>query len=86
MHRLNGEFRMTLVKCSVSVPEGDELERRRQECGIPFWPHAFVTVEGDIEKLVANWNNEYACLGYGEELYQQIIDFCELTGIETILP
>ena len=86
LHRLDGEFRMTLVRCSVSVPGADELERRRHECGIPFWPHAFVTVEGDIEKLIANWNNEYACLGYGEGLYQQIIDFCEQTGIETVLP
>jgi len=86
MHRLNGKFRMTLVKCDVSVPGAEELERRRHECGIPFWPHAFVTVEGDIDELIANWNNEYACLGYGEHLYQQIIDFCEQTGIEVILP
>ena len=84
--RVSGEFKMIIVRCSVDVPDAPELERRRQECGIPFWPHAFVTGEGDIEKMIANWNNEYACLGYGEELYQQIIDFCELTGIDIILP
>jgi len=84
--RVNGEFRMIMVRCRVDAPDARELESRRNECGIPFWPHAFVTVEGDMEKLVANWNNEYACLGYGEWLYQQIIDFCELVGIETVLP
>ena len=86
LHRVNGEFRMIMVRCSIDVPSEEELEKRRQECGIPFWPHAFVTVEGDIEELITNWNNEYACLGYGEDLYQQIIAFCELTGIEIILP
>ena len=84
--RVNGEFKMIMVRCSIDVPDAGELERRRQECGIPHWPHAFVTIEGDIEKMIANWNNEYACLGYGEALYQQIIDFCELTDIEIILP
>ena len=68
------------------MPDEEELDKRRHECGIPFWPHAFVTVEGDIEKMIVNWNNEYACLGYGEELYEQIMDFCELVGIHTILP
>jgi len=60
--RVNGEFKMIMVRCSVDAPDARELERRRQECGIPHWPHAFVTVEGDIEKMLANWNNEYACL------------------------
>lgn len=86
LSRVDGVFTMTLVRCTVSVPNAQTLKSRRHECGIPFWPHAFVTVEGDIEKMIEHWNNEYACLGYGEELYSQIIDFCELTGIETILP
>ena len=82
--RVNGEFKMIMVKCSVDVPV--DLEDRKKECGLPHWPHAFVTIEGDIEKMIVNWNNEYACLGYGEELYQQIIDFCDLLDIEIILP
>jgi len=84
--RVDGEFKMIMVKCSIDVPDAQELARRRKECGIPHWPHAFVTIEGDIEKMIISWNNEYACLGYGEELYQQIIDFCELTDIDIILP
>jgi len=36
--------------------------------------------------LLQSWNNEYACLGYGTELYSALADFCELTGIQAILP
>ena len=77
---------MVLVKCEVFEPSADEIEKRKLECGIPFWPHAFINVYADMEKLLQYWNNEYACLGYGEELYDIIIDFCELTGIEILLP
>jgi L-arabinose isomerase len=82
--RYDGKFIMVITRCTVNEPSADVIEQRRNESGIPFWPHAFVTAECDIEELLANWNNEYACLGYGEELYQQIIDFCELTGIDVI--
>ena len=58
---------------------------RLNECGIPFWPHGFVTAHCDINALIQNWTNEYACLGYGAELYPALRDFCELTGIKPIL-
>jgi len=48
--------------------------------------YGFVTVRCDIDKLLEHWNSEYACLGYGEELYQALIDFCEMTGIRAVLP
>jgi len=82
--RVDGKFRLVVVRCEVKEPSDDEIEARKNECGIPFWPHAFVTVLGDIDTLLEHWDNEYACLGYGEHLYQQIIDFGELTGIEVI--
>ena len=44
----------------------------------------FVRVDGDLEGLLQNWNNEYGCLGYGERLYDQIVAFGELTGIPVI--
>jgi len=84
MCRVDGKFRLVVVRCEVKEPPDDEIMARKEECGIPFWPHAFVTVLGDIDKLLEHWDNEYACLGYGEHLYQQIIDFGELTGIEVI--
>jgi hypothetical protein len=39
-----------------------------------------------MERLVQTWTNEYACLGYGKDLLPALADFCELTGIQTILP
>jgi hypothetical protein len=60
------------------------LEKRRRECGIPFWPHAFVTAHCDMDRLVESWNNEYACLGYGAHLYDELLAFCEQTGVRVI--
>ncbi|MDD3840199.1 MAG: hypothetical protein PHP06_06455 [Clostridia bacterium] len=84
--RVNGEFQMVITRCSIFEPPADQIEQRRQECGIPFWPHGFVKAHCDIDKLLEHWTNEYACLGYGEDLYQPLIDFCEMTGIKPILP
>ena len=74
-----------VVDCRIVASE-DEIEERKLECGIPFWPHAFVKVDGDIEKLLQNWNNEYGIMAYGEEIYDTLVDFCELMGIKVILP
>jgi hypothetical protein len=79
--RQKGEFEMVVVRCSVFEPSKEELAKRQLECGIPFWPHAFATVHGDMDALVENWNNEYAVLGYGSHLYDELLAFCELTGI-----
>lgn len=82
--RNNGQFEMVIARCSIFEPHGSELEARKDECGIPFWPHGFVKAECNIEELLQAWNNEYACLGYGEHLYEEMKAFCELTGIKVI--
>jgi L-arabinose isomerase len=82
--RKNGEFTMVIARCSVIEPTPDELQERLEECGIPFWPHAFIKVKGDINQLVGEWKNEYAVLGYGEYLYEDLLAFCELSDIQTI--
>jgi L-fucose isomerase-like protein len=82
--RSNGEFEMVLARCSISEPSPKQLEQRRLECGIPRWPHAFVTAHCDIERLLEAWNNEYAVLGYGAHLYEDLLAFCELTGIRAL--
>ena len=69
---------------SERVVTQTELEERLAECGIPFWPHGFVTAHCDIAQLLENWTNEYACLAYGENLYPALADFCELTGIRAV--
>ena len=84
--RVNGQFQMVITRGTIFEPPKNQIGRRLNECGIPFWPHGFVTAHCDIEKMLASWTNEYACLGYGAELYPALIDFCHLTGIEPILP
>jgi L-fucose isomerase-like protein len=82
--RADGRFRLVVARCSVYEPDDSEIERRRAECGIPFWPHAFLKVDCDVDQLMENWDNEYACLGYGRHLYQQLIDFGQLCGMEVV--
>ena len=82
--RVDGEFTMVITRCSIFEPPADQIEKRKLECGIPFWPHGFVTAYCDIERMLENWTNEYACLGYGEHLYGDLVDFCKMTGIAAI--
>ena len=82
--RHDGKFEMAIARCTVFEPSAAELEKRRLECGIPFWPHAFLTVHADVDALLEAWNNEYACLGFGVKLYDDLLAFCEQTGIEAI--
>jgi L-arabinose isomerase len=82
--RVNGEFRMIVTRASIFEPPRDQVKQRLDECGIPFWPHGFVTAHCDMEALVQNWTNEYACLGYGEDLYSVLADFCTVTGIRPV--
>lgn len=84
--RVDGRFTMVITRCTIFEPPADQLEARQLECNIPFWPHGFVTAHCDIDKMLENWTNEYACLGYGEQLYDDLVDFCKMTGIEAILP
>jgi L-fucose isomerase-like protein len=82
--RNDGEFEMVVARCAVFEPPADQLEARKLECGIPFWPHAFVTAHCDMDKLLQAWNNEYAVLGYGSHLYEDLIAFSELTDIQVL--
>ncbi len=84
--RVNGEFQMVITRATIFEPPKDQVPQRLNECGIPFWPHGFVTAHCDIDKMLDHWTNEYACLGYGAELYGALVEFCELTGIKPILP
>jgi len=82
--RNDGQFEMVITRCTIFEPSADQLEKRKNECGIPFWPHGFVKAHCDIDILLQSWNNEYACLGYGAHLYEELKAFCELTGIKAI--
>lgn len=82
--RSKGEFEMVFTRCSVFEPPSEEIEARKRESGIPFWPHAFATAHCDIDHLLEAWSNEYAVLGYGQHLYEELIAFCDLTDIKAI--
>jgi L-fucose isomerase-like protein len=82
--RNQGKFELVFTRCSVYEPPAEELENRKRESGIPFWPHAFAIAHCDIDELLQAWNNEYAVLGYGEHLYEELKAFCELTDIKAI--
>ena len=84
--RVNGEFRMVITRATVFEPPAEQIANRLNECGIPFWPHGFVSAHCNIDSLLQNWTNEYACLGYGRDIFPTLINFCELTGIKAILP
>jgi L-fucose isomerase-like protein len=84
--RVDGKFTMVITRATIFEPPADQLAKRQFECGIPFWPHGFVTAHCDIDEMLTNWTNEYACLGYGEHLYPALVDFCEMTGVQAILP
>ena len=84
--RVNGEFRMVITRATVFEPPRHQVADRLAECGIPFWPHGFVTAHCNIDSLLQNWTNEYACLGYGRDIFPALTNFCELTGIKAILP
>ncbi len=82
--RQDGRFEMAISRCSIFEPPKAQLAKRQHECGIPFWPHGFVTAQCDINQLLEAWNNEYACLGYGAHLYDDLVAFGEQTGVEVI--
>lgn len=84
--RVNGEFQMVITRATIFEPPKQQVQQRLKECGIPFWPHGFVTAHCDIDRMLDSWTNEYACLGYGADLYPALIDFCNLTGITSVLP
>lgn len=84
--RIDGRFTMVLTRCSVFEPPAEQLSARQLECGIPFWPHGFVTAHCDIDDMIEHWTSEYACLGYGAHLYDDLAEFCIQTGIELFLP
>ncbi len=84
--RVDGQFTMVLTRCSIFEPPADRLDARQRECGIPFWPHGFVTAHCQMDVLLEHWTSEYACLGYGAHLYDDLTEFCKQTGIKAILP
>ena len=84
LDRKCGEFELIIVHCTVFEPPADQIEARRRECGFPTWPHAFVTAHCDLDQFLAVSPSQYTVLGYGTHLYDDLLAFCELTGIRAV--
>ena len=82
--RCNGEFELVICRCSMYEPEAATLQDKLEECGIPFWPHAFIRVDADVDALLEVWSNEYGCIAYGTHLYEDLVAFAEQAGIKVI--
>ena len=50
-------------------------------CGFPDWPHAYVKLDGDINKFVENMNVEYIHMVYGD-ITDSMIETCNLLDIK----
>jgi L-fucose isomerase len=55
-----------------------------QECGYPMWPHAFLKLDGDIEKFIQTLRSEYIHMIYGD-LKEDLLQTCQLLNIQPIL-
>ena len=53
--RVNGEFQTAITRASVFEPSLEQVQQRLNECGIPFWPHGFVTAHCDIDRMIESW-------------------------------
>jgi L-fucose isomerase-like protein len=82
--RNDGQFELVVTRCTVFEPAAKGLKKRREECQIPFWPHAFGTVHCDVDTMIEAWNNEYGVLGYGETLYDDLVAFSQQVGIRCL--
>ncbi len=82
--RDSGQMQMVVARCEVFVPHQDILGDSLRECGMPFWPHAFTKVHGDLDRLIQVWGGEYICLAYGDFVYETLVAFCRAAGIECI--
>ncbi len=74
MHLTTGE--------AISVSES-EKESIMKECGYPFWPHALIKINGDIDNFVQNLRSEYIHMTYGD-LSEDINQFCKMFDIEVL--
>ena len=83
--RNNGEFEMVITRCDVVEPRAEELAARQAGVRHPLLAARVChTPSVTLRRLLEAWNNEYAVLGYGEHLYDDLLAFCEQTGIRAI--
>jgi L-fucose isomerase len=80
LSRLQGSYVM-LIAPGEAVP-GDPAWL--EECGYPMWPHAFLKLDGDLDRFVQALRSEYIHMAYGE-LKDDLLETCELLDVEPIV-
>jgi L-fucose isomerase-like protein len=83
--RVGGEFVMQIAPGEVFEPPKDELDSWLRECGMPHWAHAYVKIDGDGRRFYQHQRGEFVSLAYGD-ISRELVSFCEMAGIEPLLP
>ncbi len=84
MTRIKGKYFMHISLGESYVPPKPKLQKELNECGFPCWPHAFVKLDGDVERFVQNQRSEYISMCYGD-LKEELLDLCYLLDVEPII-
>jgi len=82
--RIRGKYYLHIALGEAYVPPKERLEEELNACGFPYWPHAFIKLEGNPEAFIQNQRSEYTSMAYGN-LREELLDLCYLLDIEPIL-
>jgi L-fucose isomerase-like protein len=82
--RIKGKYFMHIALGESYVPPKSKLQKELNECGFPYWPHAFIKLKGDVDLFIQNQRSEYISMCYGD-LKEELLDLCYLLDIEPIV-
>ncbi|MCL5985663.1 MAG: hypothetical protein M1371_03755 [Actinobacteria bacterium] len=77
-------FQRVMGYYQMHIVTGEAIEADPKlvyECGYPMWPHAFIKLDGDIEKFIQNLRSEYIHMVYGN-LKDELLAICDVLNIE----
>ncbi len=80
--RIKGEYCMHIATGEAFIPK--DVDVALKECGFPHWPHAFIKLNGDVEKFIQNQRSEYISMCYGN-YERELMDLCYILDIKPLL-
>ncbi len=79
LSRIKGKYVMLIATGEAFEQPKEKFKESREK-----WPHAFIKIDGDIEKLIENTRSNHMHMVYGD--YKDfLIEFCKLMDIESIV-
>jgi L-fucose isomerase-like protein len=84
LYRIRGKYCLHSAFGEAYEPPKEKLEEEIKACGFPYWPHAFIRLEGNLDTFVQNQRSEYISMCYGD-VREELLDLCYLLGIEPII-